>query len=133
MNAETEPSSPTAGDETFRTKVTRQMLRVRATEIALRDGRQRHQATAADWEQAAQELSVPSAPDANEAILEAAPESQRWDPVHGSTGHKVDVPPEEGEDEEGRSEKEQLVEGGVADADLDRMQKASEAEKRGDA
>jgi len=63
--------------------------------------------------------------DPKEAILEAAPESERWDPVPGSTGHKVPSAPSEDEDEEGRSDNERLVEEGIAGAELDKMRQAS--------
>ena len=51
-----------------------------------------------------------------EGTLESAPESERWDPVPGSTGHKIPVPSNDDEDEEGRSDNERLVEEGVAGA-----------------
>ena len=60
------------------------------------------------------------------------PESERWDPVPGSTGHKVPVAPSEDEDEEGRSDNERLVEEGVEEAEREHMvQAAREAAKSG--
>jgi osmotically-inducible protein OsmY len=53
--------------------------------------------------------------------LESAPESERWDPVPGSTGHKVPAAPSADEDEEGRSDNERLVEEGIAGAEHDQM------------
>jgi hypothetical protein len=60
-----------------------------------------------------------------EAVLESAPESERWDPVPGSTGHKVAMAPSEDEDDEGRSDDERLVEEGVAEAELDQRRRAA--------
>jgi uncharacterized protein YabE (DUF348 family) len=68
--------------------------------------------------------------DPKEAILESAPESERWDPVPGSTGHKVPAAASEDEDDEGRSDNERFVEDGGAEAELDRsFQVAKEAAK----
>ena len=61
---------------------------------------------------------------AKTAALEAAPESERWDPVPGSAGHKVPITPSADEDDAGRSDQERLVEKGIADAERDQMIKA---------
>jgi hypothetical protein len=63
-------------------------------------------------------------PDPEHDTLEAAPESQRWDPLPGSSGHQTPSNPSEDEDEEGRSTDQQLVEDGVARADEDERQEA---------
>src|SRR5271154_4379253 len=81
--------------------VTRKMVRERATELAAINGRSAHEASKSDWEQAKRELTGNSDMDSKEAVLESAPESERWDPVHGSTGHKVPVVSGEDEDEKG--------------------------------
>ncbi len=52
-----------------------------------------------------------------EALMEALPESERWDPVPGSAGHQAPTNPSVDEDAEGRSQKEQLVEDGMAEAE----------------
>ena len=70
------------------------------------------------------EMTGASDMDPNEVVLESAPESERWDPVPGSTGHKAPVNPSADEDEEGRSENEKLVEEGVEGAELDQMRQA---------
>jgi hypothetical protein len=57
--------------------------------------------------------------------LESAPESERWDPVPGSTGHKAREAPSADEDEEGRSDNERLVEEGMAGAEHDQMRQSS--------
>jgi len=63
----------------------------------------------------------------NDAALESAPESERWDPVPGSTGHKVRAASSEDEDDEGRSENEQLVDEGIARAEDDKVVQATRA------
>ena len=65
-------------------------------------------------------------------ILESAPESERWDPVAGSTGHKVPVAPSEDEDDEGRSYKERLIEGGIAEAEIEQSFQATRAAAKKD-
>jgi hypothetical protein len=70
-------------------------------------------------------LTGDSDTDPNEAALESAPESERWDPVHGSTGHKVPVAPSDDEDDEGRSDNERLVDEGIAGAEHDQRRRAS--------
>src|SRR5580698_9615252 len=71
--------------------VTRKMVRERAIELAAINGRPAHEVSKSDWEQAKRELTGNSDMDSKEAILESAPESERWDPVYCSTGHKVPV------------------------------------------
>ncbi|MEY4918265.1 MAG: hypothetical protein RL616_2178 [Verrucomicrobiota bacterium] len=63
--------------------------------------------------------------DAKTTILEAAPESARWNPVPGSVGHKAPVSASEDEDDEGRSAAEKLVEAGVAEAELEQLAQAA--------
>lgn len=108
------------------------MVRERAAELAVINGRPATQASKADWEQAKRELTGQPDADPKEVGLEAAPESERWDPVPGSTGHKVPVAPSEDEDEEGRSAGEKLVEAGVAEAEHDQMLRAAQAAAKKD-
>ncbi len=63
--------------------------------------------------------------DAKIAALEAVPESERWNPVSGSTGQKVPETPSADEDEEGRSDQQRLIEKGIADAEHDQINKAA--------
>ena len=105
--------------------VTPEMVKKRAVELAAIDGRPAHDMSDSDWQQAKRELTGGSDADPKELILESAPESERWDPVPGSTGHKVPVAPSEDEDEEGRSDNERLVEEGVAEAGLDQSLQAT--------
>jgi hypothetical protein len=105
--------------------VTRKLVRERALELAVINGRSAQDVSKSDWEQAKRELSGQPDTDLKTAILESAPESERWDPLPGSTGHKVPVTASEDEDEEGRSDNQKLVEEGIEDAEHDQMRKAS--------
>ena len=105
--------------------VTREMVRVRAVELALISGRSSHEVSQTDWEQAKRELTGEPEMDTNQAILESAPESERWDPVHGSTGDKAPVAPSEDEDDEGQSDSARLFEEGVHEAEHDQMLQAA--------
>jgi len=109
--------------------VTHKMVHERAIELALINGRSAQEVSKADWEQARRELQGEPDTDPKAAILESAPESERWDPVHGSTGHKVPVAPGEDEDDEGRSDNQKLVEEGVEEAEHDQMRQASAEEE----
>ena len=106
---------------------TRKMAQARARELALMAGRVPPHVTQADYEQAKRELM--GEPDMNrqEAILEAIPETNRSDPVPDSTGDQVPESPSEDEDDEGRSETEQLVDEGAEEAERDRMFQAARA------
>jgi len=105
--------------------VTREMVRVRAVELALINGRSECEASLTDWEPAKRELTGEPEMDPNQAILESAPESERWDPVHGSTGDKAPVAPSEDEDDEGQSDSARLFEAGVHEAEHDQMLQAA--------
>jgi hypothetical protein len=105
--------------------VTRKMVRERAVELAAANGRSAPEVSKSDWEQAKRELTGDSDPDSAEAILESAPESERWDPVPGSTGHQAPAAPSEDEDDEGRSDNERLVEEGIAEAEHDQRRQAA--------
>ncbi|MGD0745879.1 MAG: hypothetical protein ABSA45_12065 [Verrucomicrobiota bacterium] len=110
--------------------VTRKMVRERAIELAVINGRSAHAASKSDWEQAKRELTGDSDPDPNEAVLESTPESERWDPAPGSTGHKVPAAPSADEDDEGRSDNERLVDEGIAGAEHDQTRQAARAAAR---
>ena len=111
--------------------VARGMVRERAVELAIINGRSAAEVSKADWEQAKRELAGEPDADPKDAILESAPESLRWNPVPGSPGHQAPESPNEDEDDEGRSETEQLVAGGVEEAEHDQMlQAARDAEKK---
>jgi hypothetical protein len=112
--------------------VTRKMVQARAAELANIDGHLSHDATAAHFSQAKRELTGVRDTDPKDAILEDAPESERWDPVPGSTGRKVPVAPSEDEDDEGRSDNERLVEDGIAEAEIDQSLQATRAAAKED-
>jgi hypothetical protein len=105
--------------------VTRKMIRERAIELAVINGRSAQEVTKANWEQAKRELTGEPDTDPKTAVLESAPESERWDPVPGSNGHKMSVAPSTDEDEEGRSDNQRLVEEGMAGAEHDQMRQAT--------
>jgi len=107
-------------------------VRARATELAVIDGRSEKDLSVFDLERAKRELTGETDIDPKEAILEEAPESERWDPVAGSTGHKVETTSNEDEDGEGRSDSERLVEEGVSEAEHDQMVQAAKAEQEED-
>ena len=109
--------------------VTRQMVRERATELALINGRAAQDVSNNDWEQAKRELTGKLDTDPTEATLESVPESERWEPLPGSAGHIVPVPSVDGEDDEGRSFSERLVEEGVNEAVHDQMLRAVRADE----
>jgi len=111
--------------------VTRKMVKERAIELAITDDRTAQEVSPADWQQAKRELSGQPDLDPKTAMLESAPESERWDPVPGSTGEKVPVAAGEDEDDEGRSDNERLVEEGMAEAELDQnLQAAKDSLKK---
>lgn len=105
--------------------VTRKMVRKRAVELAVINGRSAQEVSSSDREQAKRELTGEPDTDPKEAVLESAPESERWDPMPGSTGHIVPVASGDDEDDEGRSDNERLVDEGIAGAEQDQMHQAS--------
>ena len=112
--------------------VTRKMVQARAVELAVIDGRTAHQTSQSDWEQARRELTGEPDVDLKAAVLESAPESERWDPLPGSTGHKVPAAPSADEDDEGRSDQERLVEGGMTEAEVEQSFRATKAAAKKD-
>jgi hypothetical protein len=104
--------------------VTRKMVRERAAELALIDGRSTKDPSQSESEQARRELTGEPDMDPKEAVLESVSESERWDPVPGSSGHKAPVAPSADEDDEGRSDNERLVDEGLAEAEHDHMRQA---------
>jgi hypothetical protein len=107
--------------------VTRATVHARVRELAVMAGRQSSDVSQSDYEQARRELTGESDADRQDAILNALPETKRWDPVPGSEGHQALESPSDDEDEEGRSEAEQLVDAGAEEADRDRILQAARA------
>jgi hypothetical protein len=112
--------------------VTKEMGHARAAELAVIDGRSPQGVTMSDFAQAKRELTGEPGTDPKDAILESAPESERWDPLPGSTGHKVPAAASEDEDDEGRSDNERLVEEGVTEAGLDQSFQAVRVARKKD-
>jgi hypothetical protein len=111
--------------------VTPKMVEARARELAVIAGRVPAEPSELDFEQAQRELTGGPEMDVEEVVLESIPESERWDPVPGSTGHHTAESLGEDEDSEGRSESAQLVEEGIKEAEHDQMlQGARAAEKK---
>jgi hypothetical protein len=107
--------------------VGREMLKKRAVELAIINGRPASEVSKSDWEQARRELTGGSDSDLNDTLLESAPESERWDPLPGSQGHKAPESPGDDEDVEGKSNSARLVEEGIAEAEHDQMLQAARA------
>ena len=112
--------------------ITRKMVRERAVELAVINGRSAQDVSVSDWEQAKRELTGEPETDLKEVLLESAPESERWDPLPGSTGHIVPVASIDGEDDDGRSLGEKLIEEGVQEAEHDQMLQAARANEKKD-
>jgi hypothetical protein len=109
--------------------VTEKMVRERAVELAVIDGRTAQEVSTSDWEQAKRELTNESDQDPKEALLESAPESERWP---GSTGRVVPVTSIDDEDDEGRSVAERLIDEGMLEAEHDQMVQAAKKQKEED-
>ncbi len=112
--------------------VSRAMVKERAIELAIINGRPAAEVSKSDWERVKRELTGGSETDPDEAFLESAPESERWDPLPGSTGRKAPESPSNDEDEDGRSDSARLVEEGVAEAEHDQMHQAAGMQRQED-
>lgn len=99
--------------------VTRRIVRERAVELAVINGRSAQDVWRSDWEQARQELSGNVEPAANEATLEATAELQRRNPVSGTTGRKVQASSGVEGDQAVANDNESLADEGAAGAELD--------------
>lgn len=113
--------------------VTPEMVRDRAVQLAAINGRPTQDPSQTDWDQAKRELTGETDADPNDEILESAPESERWDPVPGSTGHQARESSSEDTDDDGRSDSARLVEEGVEEAEHDQMLQATKAQQQEDA
>jgi hypothetical protein len=99
--------------------------RRRAYELAIVNGRSPVQVSKSDWERARRELTGLPDSGPKTVVLESTVESERWDPVPRSAGHKVPSASNDDEDEEGRGDKEKLVEASAAGAGHDQMRRAA--------
>ena len=105
--------------------VTRKMVFQRAVELAAINGSSYHAISKSDWEQAKRELTGQPEIDPGQALLKSAPESDRWDPIHGSTGSTAPESPSEDEDSDGYSDSARMIEDGMNEASHDQMLAAS--------
>lgn len=112
--------------------VSRKMISERAAEIRLINGHPAGEATKTEWEQAERELTGGPTINPKVAVLQSAPEADRWNPVPGSTGHQAPVSGSEDEDAEGRSEAARLFAEGVREAAHDQMVQAARAARKPD-
>ncbi len=103
-------------------EISGEIVAKRAKELALIADRPMNKG---DRAQALRELTGGDAMDPKQALLEDAPEAERWNPLPGSTGHQADETASEEEDEDGRGESAQLVEEGVSEAAHDQMLQAA--------
>ncbi len=108
--------------------VTEAMVRQRAQELAVINGRSIHQVLDSDLEQARRELTGQERLVPEPTAAEEIPEEDRWEAVPASAGHQVPSVPTP--DEQTFAEK--LVEEGVEDAEQDQMIKATKASLRRD-
>jgi hypothetical protein len=109
--------------------VTWDMVRKRAREIAITNGRGPYAVLDSDFDQARRELTTLEDEPVKEQFLESVPESERWDPVPGSFGRVAPkYPPLNQEETDG----ERLTREGVEDAEHDQMVKGSIEEARRD-
>jgi hypothetical protein len=108
--------------------VTMEMVRARARELAIINGRSPHALLDSDLEQARRELTVEGPDLSEQADLESLPESERWDPVPGSSGDEVPRVPAPDE----LSDAEKFVQEGLDDAEHDQMLQATKAAARRD-
>jgi hypothetical protein len=109
------------------------LTRTRARELAVIAGRTPPVPTPADYDQARRELTGGPDLDPETAAIEALPESERWDPMPGSSGQEAPALADEESDEEGRNESAQLVEEGMKEAEHDQMLQAARAPEKDEA
>lgn len=110
--------------------VSRAMVEQRAIELAIINGRSRHNVLKSDWEQARRELTVGDELDPKEVKLDSIPESEEWDPIPGSEGHKAFEMPSEDEDADGRIDAARMFEEGVDEAEHETMLEAADPPRR---
>lgn len=107
--------------------VTLGMVRERAAELAVINGRPAHDVSKSDWDAAKRELTGRSNLDPKQVLLESVSESERWDPMPGSAEHESPASFNDAEDEDGRGDSQRLFEEGVEEAWHDQMLQAATA------
>jgi len=108
--------------------VTWKMIRERARDVAVTNGRDEHHVLDSDFEQARRELQGEERLNPLPTSAERLTESARWDPVPGSLGRKANTL--SAPDEQTFAEK--LVEEGLADAEQDQQIAAARESLRRD-
>lgn len=108
--------------------VTWEMVRHRARELAIINGRLPEEVLDSDFEMARRELTGEGDISPQEEVIESLPESERWDPVPGSWGRQAPKIPSDDE----LTEQEKLVQEGIEEAEHDQMLRGSEEEARRD-
>jgi len=101
--------------------VTETMVRQRAGELAVINGRSEKNIIDSDVEQARRELTGEENLVPQPSKAEEVPEDGRWDPVPGSTGQPAPIMPAPDE----QTVEEKLVEEGVEEAEQDQMIRAT--------
>jgi|GEM_PF-1787650 len=69
--------------------VTRVMAQDRSRQLTVMSGRASPQINQADYERTKREVTGETDLDLQDALIDAIPESGRWDPVAGATGHQT--------------------------------------------
>jgi hypothetical protein len=105
--------------------VSRRMLRERAVELAIINGRSAQDVSKNDWEDAKRELSGEPDVEIRDNALESIGASAPWDPSYGGGSHKIQTAGSEDEDADGRSDQELLMDEGIAGAEHDQMLQAA--------
>ncbi len=99
--------------------ISEEMIRERASELAVIDGRAHEEVSQDDWDEAEQELTNGSGGITNLESLDSSPDSAGWNPIPRSAGQETAVEFDDNEDQDGRSVETRLVESGVEEADHD--------------
>jgi len=108
--------------------VTEAMVRQRAAELAIINGRSRHNVLDSDFAQVRRELTGEERLIPELTAAEQLPEESRWEAVPESVGHKAPTVPAPDE----QTFAERLVEEGVEDAEQDQMVEATRESLRRD-
>jgi hypothetical protein len=109
--------------------VTEEMVRQRARELAVINGRDENNVLDSDFKQARRELTGEEHLEPKPTAAELIPEEERWDPVPGTAGGPG-APTVPAPDEQ--TVAEELVEEGVEDAEHDQMLRATKESIRRD-
>jgi hypothetical protein len=106
------------------------MVRQRAQELAVINGRTVQEISKTDWEQAKRELAGNEGLSPEELTLDSIPESERWDPVPGTVGHPAPEILGEDVDDDGLSLSARLVEQGISQAEHDQRLQAARTPRK---